>query len=63
VGPAAQGGLAAGDVILEFAGEPIFSVDDLHRLLTGHLAGAIVPVTVTRGAQIKRLAVVPALDD
>ncbi len=62
-GPAAGGGLAAGDVILELAGTPIFSVDDLHRLLTEHLAGAILPVTVMRAAEIKQLVVVPVLDD
>src|SRR5262249_35854739 len=33
-GPAAAGGLRDGDVLLEFAGETLSSVDDLHRLLT-----------------------------
>jgi S1-C subfamily serine protease len=62
-GPAAAGGLAPGDVILELAGEPIYTVDDLHRLLTEALAGAIAPVTVMRAAEIKHLVVVPTLDD
>jgi S1-C subfamily serine protease len=62
-GPAAKGGLIAGDVILEFAGAPVFSVDDLHRLLTEELAGAILPLTVMRAAEIKHLVIVPDLDD
>ena len=44
-------------------GETIFSVDDLHRLLTAEIAGAILPVTAMRGAEIKRLVVVPVVDD
>jgi S1-C subfamily serine protease len=62
-GPAARGGVVAGDVILDLAGAPIFSVDDLHRLLTEDLVGAILPVTVIRAAEIKHLVVVPTLDD
>jgi S1-C subfamily serine protease len=62
-GPAAQAGLVAGDLQHHIAGEPIFSVDDLHRLLAERLVGAIVPVTVMRAAEIKRLVVAPALDD
>jgi hypothetical protein len=49
-------------VILAFAGEPILSVDDLHRLLTEPLAGAILPVTI-RAAEIRHLVVVPTLED
>ena len=62
-GPAAEGGLVAGDVILEFAGEPIYSVDDLHRLLTEHVAGAILTATVMRAAEIRHLVLVPVIDD
>ena len=32
-------GVAKGDVILEFAGAKVFTVDDLHRLLTAEIAG------------------------
>ncbi len=61
-GAAARAGHVAGDVIIELAGEPIFSVDHLHRLLTEKRAGASLPVTVMRAAEISRLVVVPTLD-
>ncbi|HEY2355880.1 MAG TPA: trypsin-like peptidase domain-containing protein [Phenylobacterium sp.] len=62
-GPAALGGVQAGDVILEFAGETIFSVDDLHRLLTAEIAGAPVSLLVMRRAKLEALTLVPAVDD
>jgi S1-C subfamily serine protease len=62
-GPAELGGVQAGDVILEFAGETIFSVDDLHRLLTAEIAGAPVSLLVMRRAKLETLTLVPAVDD
>ena len=62
-GAAARAGLQKGDVILEFAGETIFSVDDLHRLLRAEIAGTEVAVRVIRGAHIESLTVTPELDD
>ncbi len=61
-GPAALGGVTPGDVILEFAGETIFSVDDLHRLLTAEIAGSPVSMTVMRRARLETLTVVPTVD-
>jgi S1-C subfamily serine protease len=61
-GPAARAGLAAGDVILDFAEAPVLSVDDLHRRLTAELAGQTVPVRVMRGAHILSFDLVPILD-
>jgi S1-C subfamily serine protease len=61
-GAAAQGGLQAGDLILEFAGHAVFAVDDLHRLLTDEAAGRATPVQVLRQAQILTLTVTPELD-
>jgi S1-C subfamily serine protease len=60
--PAARGGVARGDVILEFAEAKIFTVDDLHRLLTADIAGAEIPLVVLRQAKIETLAVTPAID-
>src|SRR5436305_5334546 len=37
--PAAAAGLRDGDVVLEFGGEPVTGVDDLHRLLTDERIG------------------------
>jgi S1-C subfamily serine protease len=62
-GPAALAGLLAGDVILEFAGETIFSVDDLHRLLTADIAEAPIAMLVMRRASLETLTVVPGVDD
>jgi S1-C subfamily serine protease len=62
-GPAAQAGLAKGDVILEFAGSVVFTVDDLHRLLTAEIAGQGTPLVVLRGAGIQTFDVRPELDE
>jgi S1-C subfamily serine protease len=61
-GPAAAGGLEAGDLILAFADQPVFAVDDLHRLLTDAAAGRATPVQVLRQAKILTLTVTPELD-
>ncbi len=62
-GPAAQAGLAKGDVILEIDAVPVFTVDDLHRLLVAEVAGHDLPVTVIRGAGLKTVDVRPERDD
>jgi S1-C subfamily serine protease len=62
-GPAARAGIAKGDVVLEFAGAPVFTVDDLHRLLTAEIAGADAKVTVLRGAGLQTVEVRPELDE
>jgi S1-C subfamily serine protease len=61
-GPAAQAGAKKGDVILEFAGEPVAGVDDLHRLLVGELAGSDVPLHIRRAGRSLRLTVRPEAD-
>ena len=61
-GAAAQGGLLAGDLILAFADQPVFTVDDLHRLLTDEVADRETPVKVLRQAAILTLTVTPELD-
>jgi S1-C subfamily serine protease len=62
-GPAARAGVKKGDVILSFAGSEVFTVDDLHRLLTAEIAGAETEVTVIRQASIETLTLTPDLDD
>jgi S1-C subfamily serine protease len=61
-GPAAEAGLTKGDVILDFAGSPVFTVDDLHRLLTAEIAGRATPLTVIHGAEIRTLELKPVVD-
>jgi S1-C subfamily serine protease len=62
-GPAAEAGLVKGDVVLDFAGSPVFTVDDLHRLLTSEIAGRPIPVTVIHGAEIRTVDLKPVLDE
>src|SRR5919201_333888 len=57
---AQQAGLHEGDVLVEFDGQPVAAIDDLHRLLTEARVGARVPVTVVRRAERLVLEVVPA---
>jgi S1-C subfamily serine protease len=61
-GAAERGGVRQGDLILEFAGQPVFTVDDLHRLLTDDAAGRDLSMTVLRQAKIESLSVRPDAD-
>jgi S1-C subfamily serine protease len=58
--PAQRGGLREGDVIVGFDGKPIFTIDDLQRLLTGERVGAAWPITVVSGTDLHTLEVIPA---
>lgn len=60
VSPAKEGGLLTGDLIVDFDGNPIRGIDDLHKLLTDERIGKKTPVTVIRGTQKLVLEVVPA---
>jgi S1-C subfamily serine protease len=62
-GAAARAGVEKGDVILEFAGAKVFTVDDLHRLLTAEIADTEVELVLIRRARIETLTVRPDLDD
>jgi S1-C subfamily serine protease len=57
--PAADAGLRAGDLILDFAGEAVNGIDDLHRLLTEDRIGQVVPVHVLRRRELRRVLVIP----
>ena len=57
--PAAAAGVAEGDVIVSFDGKPIFTLDDLQRLLTEERVGVPCGLTVVRGTELRRLAVTP----
>jgi S1-C subfamily serine protease len=56
---AAEAELRPGDVIVEFAGEPIRGVDDLHRLLTEERIGELTPVKILRRGELRRVLVTP----
>jgi S1-C subfamily serine protease len=59
-GPASSAGVAPGDLIVRFGGEPVNGIDDLHRLLTVERIGSQSALTVLRGAQQLDLPIVAA---
>ena len=58
-GPASRAGFEQGDIIVDFAGQPIAGFDDLHRLLTEEKLGARVAVTVLRRGRRIKLEIEP----
>ncbi len=61
--PAARAGVAEGDVIVSFDAKPIFTIDDLQRLLTDDRVGVTMPLGVVRGTELFRFDVTPAEAD
>jgi S1-C subfamily serine protease len=57
--PASRAGLREGDLIVEFDGQVIAGIDDLHKLLTGAQVGMRLPMAVLRNAEKLRLEIVP----
>jgi S1-C subfamily serine protease len=57
--PAARTGVREGDVMVEFNGRPIPSIDALHKLLTSEQIGAAAGLTVLRGAEKLVLSITP----
>jgi S1-C subfamily serine protease len=57
--PARRGGVREGDVVVSFDGKPIFTIDDLQRLLDGERVGASWPITVVRGTGLLTFSVTP----
>ncbi len=57
--PAGRAGLREGDLIVEFNGHPIASVDDLHKQLTGAQVGVRSSLTIIRGTEKLQLEVEP----
>lgn len=49
-GPAHAAGIRDGDIIVALAGQPVTTIDDLHRLLTEERIGTTVTLSVLRGA-------------
>jgi S1-C subfamily serine protease len=57
--PAERAGISEGDLILRFDGNPVASVDDLHRLLTAERAGVPAVVSVLRRTELLELKLTP----
>jgi S1-C subfamily serine protease len=58
--PAERAKLTVGDVIVEFAGQPVATIDALHKLLTESRIGIQTPLTVIRHTEKLALEIVPA---
>ena len=58
--PAARAGLREGDVMVQFNGQPIPSIDALHKLLTADQIGNQSPLVVIRGTEKLSLPITPA---
>ena len=56
-GPAYEGGLKPGDVIVEFAGKPINQVRDLTRMVADSEIGNAVPIKILRKGEAMTLSV------
>ena len=59
-GPASRARLRGGDLIVRLADQTVERTDDLHRLLTGELAGTPVPLHILRGTELLEIAIEPA---
>jgi len=57
--PAARAGLREGDIVVEFNGQVITGIDDLHKLLTGEQVGVRSPIVILRGTEKLQLEIVP----
>jgi S1-C subfamily serine protease len=58
--PAERAGLVVGDTVVEFAGQPVASIDALHKLLTEARIGVQTPFTVIRHTEKLALEITPA---
>ena len=59
-GAAKTAGLRPGDIIVGFGGEPVETVDDLHRQLTRTPIGIETTLVAVRSTELLRLPVIPA---
>jgi S1-C subfamily serine protease len=57
--PAQKAGLLEGDVIVGFNGQPLSSIDDLHKFLTPEMVGVGSQLTILRRNQKLMLMIVP----
>ena len=58
--PSERASLAVGDVIVEFAGQPVASIDAVHKLLTESRIGVRTPLAVIRHTEKLLLHITPA---
>lgn len=59
-GPATHAGLREGDVMVALNGQPVSSIDALHRILNADLIGVRSQMTIIRGTEKVDLPITPA---
>lgn len=57
--PAAQAGIVAGDIIVQFEGKPIDSIDALHKGLDEKTIGQAVALWILRNGNLQRVSATP----
>lgn len=58
-GPADKAGLRAGDILVQFEGKPVDSIDALHKALDEQSIGRTVSLWVLRDGNLKQVSAVP----
>ncbi len=58
-GPAEKADLYEGDVIVDFGGQSVSGIDDLHRLLTEERVGVRTSLRILRNGEILRMEITP----
>ena len=58
-GTANNKNLRIGDIVVNFSGKPVSSVDDLHKLLNEDTVGKTIELGVLRNGRLETIAVVP----
>jgi S1-C subfamily serine protease len=56
---AKRAGLAEGDIIVGFDGQPVAGIDDLHRMLTEEKVGVRTTLVILRQTEKLNLSIVP----
>jgi len=51
--------LKEGDIIVEFGGNPVSTVDNLHKYLNETVIGKMVTLTILRGGRKNIISVIP----
>ena len=58
--PAREAGLEEGDLIVSFDGKPIFTIDDLQKLLSEERVGVKSAISIIRGTSLLKFEVTPS---
>ena len=57
--PAKEAGIREGDLLISYDGQPVASLDDLHRYLTVQRIGTSADVTILRKGEVQTFQITP----